>query len=143
MNAPTMQEIIDQWLATQPDGAVIVAGEYSPNGSPSTWQHWVTGEVEFERMEDYHVCIEGGELNFAYTPERSKHIYRSFSFEKAEEWTSYILLAFHGEGSSIDWSDIDTFAAFLRNDMGLDADSDAFAACMQAALREAADRLER
>jgi len=136
-------DVINDWVATQPAGTVVLHSKRSPNGSPTNWDSRVPeDQTEIESEEGYEEEVDAnGVLHLRSCPKRGQHMYYEFSFVDPCDHVEKIIESFRG-GDAIRWTDVKTFATWLTGRLGLEADSDGFKACMAAGLREAADELE-
>lgn len=143
--------LVDKWLTNAPANTVIQVGEYSPNGSPSQWEYYVPSEQEGpdltteqgDQCWDWATLSEDGlMLEVARCPERSQHVYRTYSHTPAEEVTGDILIAWQGPDSRCVWRELGNLSEFLTDTMQLDTDSDGYKLCMVHGLEESIRSLE-
>jgi hypothetical protein len=146
--------LVEKWLGSAPEDTVIRFGEYSPNGSPHTWQEYVLPEqsgtdltVDTENgaeqiWDTIELSEDGLTLNLRRLPSNWKHVYHSYTRAPAADVSQEILTAFQGADDSCDWDDLKGLASFLNSNMNLETDSDGFKAVMKLALQEAIDNLD-
>jgi hypothetical protein len=126
------QEKVEKFLDSCPAGHVLKVSEYSPNGSPSQWQGYITADQEVdcdtEEAQDYSMTLseDATRLETAYTPARSKHTYRSYEWVPAIEYKNEIIDAFAGEGYKLEFGDLANFAGFLETNLDMDSDCDGY-----------------
>ncbi len=143
------QAAVDKFFASKPEGCVLVIGNYSPNGGQPQWAYYVPSEQSEEpelvdemgeEVWDTVELNDRNELRLSRTPQRSVHRYRSYQWEPAKEHTEDLIDAYNPDG--FQWSDIADFGLWLSSECDLEENSEAWVACMRAALDLAKDRLD-
>lgn len=144
----TFEQATEKFLESCPEGCVLQLGEYSPNGSPSTWQTYIphdqAPDLNLDNQEDYdgfELSEDGTELKAWETPANGKHTYRSWEWVPATDYAAQILDAYTPDGT-FNFGDIQKFSDWLDYEMDLEEDSEGWKACIKVALQMVIERMD-